>query len=314
METETAPLEASLPQCHPNPDTPPKRPKLSLFDDPDVDIVIQSCDLREFRVLKLDVIRNSPVLGDLIQSATIDSSGSSTSTHASGLPCVRLPENRGILSSLLSFILPVPPILPPTAEKIMKLLSVAQKYQMTRALAHIRGAVASQDSPFIRPETVFHIFSLAQKYGLGQEVARAARIALTFPMTIEDLEDKLDTIHGAHLHILWKYYQSIRISLSSDLLARLGLIAVALARLSRAQAFQKLSRGLPPGFQWLRLASALGPRLHTFRQIVSMIQDISKQIAMERVQSFRVCSVARCRAGCRGERAIVGWSVTIVDA
>ncbi|KAH9020947.1 hypothetical protein EDB85DRAFT_2001975 [Lactarius pseudohatsudake] len=214
METETAPLEASSPQCHPNPDTPPK---LSLFDDPDADIVIQSCDLREFRVLKLDVIRNSPVLGDLIQSATIDSSGSSTSTHAEGLPCVQLPENRGILSSLLSFILPVPPILPPTAEKIMKLLSVAQKYQMTRALAHIRGAVASQDPPFIRPETAFHIFSLAQKYGLGQEVVRAARIALTFPMTIEDLEDKLDTIHGAHLHILWKYHQSIRISMRSDL-------------------------------------------------------------------------------------------------
>ncbi|KAH9166778.1 hypothetical protein EDB89DRAFT_2001682, partial [Lactarius sanguifluus] len=215
METETAPLEASLPQCHPNPDTPTK---LSVFDDPDADIIIQSCDLREFRVLKLDVIRNSPVLGDLIQLATIDSSGSSTSTHAEGLPCVRLPENRGILSSLLSFILPVPPILPPTAEKIMKLLSVAQKYQMKRALAHIRGAVASQDPPFIRPETAFRIFSLAQKYGLGQEVVRSARIALTFPMTVEDLEDKLDTIHGAHLHILWKYYQSIRISLRSDLM------------------------------------------------------------------------------------------------
>ncbi|KAI9450618.1 hypothetical protein BJY52DRAFT_1356337 [Lactarius psammicola] len=213
---ETAPLEASSPQpqCHPNPDGSPEH---ILRNDPDADIVLRSCDLQEFRVLKLDIIRSSSVLGDLIRSSTNDSSDSSTSARIEGLPCIQLPENRDILSSLLSFISPVPPVLPPTTEQTMELLSVAQKYEMKHALAHIRGAVALQDPPFIRPENALHIFSLAQKYGLGQEVARAARMSLTFPMTIEDLEDKLDTISGAHLHILWSYYQRVRVSLTSDL-------------------------------------------------------------------------------------------------
>ncbi|KAH9010152.1 hypothetical protein EDB85DRAFT_2126919 [Lactarius pseudohatsudake] len=64
----------------------------------------------------------------------------------------------------------------------------------------------------------------------------------------------------------------------SDLPARLGLIAVALAQLSMAQAFQKSSQGRPPGFQRLRLASALEPGLHRFRYY---IREISKQIARD---------------------------------
>jgi len=99
----------------------------------------------------------------------------------------------------------------------MELLSVAQKYKMNSTLAHIRGAVASQDPPFIRPETAFHIYSIAQGYGLGQEVVRAARMALTFPMTVQGLENKFDTMPGAHLRVLWKYYQRVRINLRSDL-------------------------------------------------------------------------------------------------
>ena len=159
------------------------------------------------------------MLRELIQASTVDSSDSSASAGAGGLPCVQLSENGDILSNLLSFILPISPILPPTTEKIMELLSVAQKYEMNHALAHIRGAIALQDPPFICPENAFHIFSLAQRYGLCQEVVRAARMALTFPMTIEDLEDKFDSMPGTHLHILWKYYQKVRISLGSDLMA-----------------------------------------------------------------------------------------------
>ena len=213
MET---PLEASESQYHSNPDGAPER---ILFNDPDADIILRSYDLQEFRVLKLDIMRSSSVFGDLIRSSTIDSSDSSTSSRSEGLPCVKLPEKGDILASLLTFVLPVPPILPPTPEQIMELLSVAQKYEMSNALAHIRGAIALQDPPFIRTETAFHIFSLAQRYGLGQEAVRAARVALTFPMTIEDLEDKFDAMPGAHLHILWKYSQKVRISLSSDLTA-----------------------------------------------------------------------------------------------
>ncbi|KAH8985611.1 hypothetical protein EDB86DRAFT_2326361 [Lactarius hatsudake] len=202
-------------QCHSNPDG---RLELLLLNDPDADITLRSCDLQEFRVLKFYLVKYSPVLSDLIQSSAIDSPDSSTSLHARTLPCIQLPDSGTILSSLLSFILPVPSILPSTTERIMELLSVAQKYKMNSTLAHIRAAVGSQDPPFIRPETAFLIYTLAQTYGLNQEVAQAARVALTFPMTIQGMEDKFDTMSGAHFHLLWKYHQRVRTNLSSDLM------------------------------------------------------------------------------------------------
>jgi hypothetical protein len=185
-----------------------------LLDDSDVDIILRSSDLQEFRLQKYYLIKDSPVFSQLIQSAATNSS---TPLHAGALPYIQLSESGTILSCLLSFLLPVPSILPPATEQIMELLSVAQKHQMNCTLAQIRGAVALQDPPFIRTETAFRIYSLAQKYGLGQEVIRAARVALTLPTTIQDLENEFDTMLGAHLHALWKYRQRVRTNLRSDL-------------------------------------------------------------------------------------------------
>ena len=200
---------------HENPEEPPN---LLILDDPDADIVLRSCDLQEFRILKRDITRYSPVLDDIIRSTdstqAMDSSDPSTTEE---LPCIQISEKGDILSSLLSFILPIPPVLPPTTEQIMELLSVAQKYKMDSTLAHIRAAIAAQDPPFIRPETAFHIFFLARCHGLGPEVGRAARMALAFPMTIQYLEDKFDIMPGVHLYALWKYYERVRINLRSDL-------------------------------------------------------------------------------------------------
>ena len=206
--------DSETPLSHLNPDGPPE---LLLHDDPDADIIIRSCDFQEFRVLRFFLIKNSPVFKELIQSSAIDFPDSFTPLHAGALPYIQLSENGTILSSLLSFILPVPSILPLTTEKIIELLSVAQKYKMKSILAHIRGAVALQDPPFIRPETAFPVYSLAQRYRLGQEVVQAARMTLTFPMTIQGLENKFDTMTGAHIHLLWEYYQRVRTNLRSDL-------------------------------------------------------------------------------------------------
>ncbi|KAI9443123.1 hypothetical protein H4582DRAFT_2054205 [Lactarius indigo] len=217
METVTVPAGSSSPQSYLNPDKPPK---LVLLDDPDADFVLHSRDLQEFRVPKIYLTKNSPVLSELIESsASINFPDPSTSPHAGALPYIRLPESGTILSSLLSFILPVLSILPPTTEQIIELLSAAQKYKMTSTLAHIRETIASLDPPFILSETAFHVYSLAQRYGLGHEVVRAARMALTSPINIEVLEDRLDTMPGAHLHLLWRYYQRVRINLRSDLTA-----------------------------------------------------------------------------------------------
>jgi hypothetical protein len=139
-------------------------PELSLLDDPNADTALHSCDLQEFRVPKYYLIKDFPVFSELIQSAAIDSS---TPLYAGAHPYIQLSESGTILSCLLSFILPVPSILPPATEQIMELLSVAQKRQMNSTLAQIRGAVALQDPPFICTETAFHIYSLVQRYGLA---------------------------------------------------------------------------------------------------------------------------------------------------
>jgi hypothetical protein len=189
---------------------------LQSLNDPDADIILRSCDHHEFRVLKLYLAKISPVLRQLlIQSA----SSSHIANATSSLPSVQLSDSATTLSSLLTFILPILPVLPSTFEHTMILLSAAQKYQMDPILNRIRTMIASLDPPFIRPESAFHAYSLAQMHGLREEVLKGARMTLTFPFTVEDLEDKLDAIPGIYLHELWKYYQSVRTHLMSDLTA-----------------------------------------------------------------------------------------------
>ncbi|KAI0253674.1 hypothetical protein BJV78DRAFT_1280734 [Lactifluus subvellereus] len=173
-------------------------PKTVLIDDPDADIILCSCDHQEFRVPKLYIVKISPVLREVVQS-TCDSAHAQAS-----LPSFHLSESGVILSSLLTFILPMPPVLPPTIEQSMELLSVSQKYEMDSISSHVREKLALHNPPFLRSETAFQVYSLAQKYGLRQEALQAACMALTFPITIEDLEDKLDIMPGAYL---WKPVQ-----------------------------------------------------------------------------------------------------------
>jgi hypothetical protein len=183
------------------------------FEDPDADIVLCSCDHQEFRVLKLYIIKVSPVLRELIQSA----SSSHHPNPTSSLPSIQLSDSGVTLSSLLTFIFPIPPVLPSTIEQTMTLLSAAQKYHMDPILSHIRAVVRSQDPPFIRPETAFRVYSLAQTYGLRQEALDAARATLNFSFTLQDLESELNAIQGVYLHELWKYYQKVRVYLTLDL-------------------------------------------------------------------------------------------------
>jgi hypothetical protein len=188
----------------------------SHFKYPGSDIIVRSRDSYNFSLPKLIIIIYSPVLRNLIESV------SNTSDVPNGeepLPVVEIPESKEILYHLLTFIFPVTPTLPPTAEKTMELLAVAQKYEMNSVVAHIR-AICRQDPPFLRLETAFHVYFLAQQYGLRHEAVQAARVTLRLPMTMEGLGDKLDFagMTGAYLHELWKYHAQVRTELKSALL------------------------------------------------------------------------------------------------
>ena len=125
------------------------------------------------------------------------------------LPVVQLAESHAIISSLLTFVFPVLPVLPPAIEQILELLSVAEKYEMSVALIRIRDCASRRDPPFICPETALHVYSLARKYGLLKETLGAAEETLKSPMTIQDLEDKFDIMPSVALYELWQYRQRV---------------------------------------------------------------------------------------------------------
>jgi hypothetical protein len=220
------PLE--IPALNPNILPPVPQPsnevipeETSHFNYPGSDIVLRSRDSYNFTLPKLNIVICSPVLRNLIESVSNTSDvHNGEEREAPSLPVVEIPERKDTLYRLLTFIFPVTPALPPTAEKTMELLAVAQKYEMKSVLSHIQGAVARQDPPFLRLETAFHVYFLAQQYGLHQEAVHAARVTLRFPMTLEGLGDKLDFpgMTGAFLHELWKYHEQVRTELKSALL------------------------------------------------------------------------------------------------
>ena len=185
-----------------------------LFEFPGADIILRSRDSHHFRVPKSYIVNCSLVLNELIRGA----SNPPDDSHGEvSLPMVQLPERGEILHSLFTFIFPVTPLIPPTAEKAMELLSVAKRYQMDSILAHIRGIIARQNPPPTQRDAALHAYSLAQKYGLHEEALQAAQAILKYPMNIQDLEDKLDIMPGAALYELWNYYAKVLPILVSDL-------------------------------------------------------------------------------------------------
>ena len=211
MATEDIPVSPSL---TPPPDLTSTESSKVLLEDPDADVVLRSRDSQTFRVLKLYIIKSSSVLAKLLQDAS-DSAGDANSQTP--LHEVQLSESSTTLTNLLSFVFPIIPVLPSTLEERMELLSVAQKYEMSSVLSHIRGSLSRQDPPFINPENAFLAYSLAQEYRLREEAAEAARLTLKVTLAIETLEEKLANMPGAYLYELWKYHQRVQAELRSDL-------------------------------------------------------------------------------------------------
>jgi len=185
-----------------------------LFEFRGADFILRSHDSHHFRVPKSYIVNSSPVLDELIKDALDAPDATLGEAH---LPVVQLPESGEILHSLLTFIFPATPILPSTPEKIMELLSVANKYQMVSVMGHIRNSINRKDILFPQRDTTLLVYSLAQTYGLRLEAFRAANEMLMYPVDIEDMDAKLDTMSGASLYELWKYHKIVRDILASKL-------------------------------------------------------------------------------------------------
>ncbi|KAH9174361.1 hypothetical protein EDB89DRAFT_566959 [Lactarius sanguifluus] len=191
------------------------------------DIILRSSDGHVFQVQRFYVVDSSPVLREQIMAVSTFhgvglevSEATAMNSEANDkplLPVIQLAESHTLISALLTFVFPVPPVLPPTIEQILDLISVAQKYEMATALIRIRDCASRREPSLICPETALRVFSLAHEYGLLEEARQAAEETLKFPMTIQDFEDKLDIIPGAALSDLWKYRQQVLANLAVSL-------------------------------------------------------------------------------------------------
>ena len=185
-----------------------------LFEFLGADIILLSRDLYHFQVPKVYIVNCSPVFDKSIRNA-LDRPHDVHDEES--LPVIELPESGATLHHLLTYIFPVTPFVPSTAENFMELLSVAQKYQMDSVLAHIRLSIVRHIPPPTQRDSALHMYSLAQTYGLRKEALQAARTVLSFPMSMDDLEEKLDLMSGASFYELWKYFGRVREILASDL-------------------------------------------------------------------------------------------------
>ena len=77
-----------------------------LWDYPEADIILRSCDSYDFRVLKVYIFHSSPVLGDRATAASHPQSGAAVSanTTVTSLPIVQLSNSGTALFSLLTYI------------------------------------------------------------------------------------------------------------------------------------------------------------------------------------------------------------------
>ena len=111
----------------PQPQINPVISPLELSDLSDANLVIRSSDLVDFRVHKLVLVVASPFFKDLLSLPQ-----PSDSESVDGLPVVQLHENSELLSSLISMLYPVRPVIPSSYDKVLSLLATRQWCYLTR--------------------------------------------------------------------------------------------------------------------------------------------------------------------------------------
>ena len=170
------------------------------LDVPDADIIVRSSDQANFRIHKSVLALSSPFFKDLL-SLPQPPDGE----IVDGLPVVALPEDTGLLNSLMSLLYPVTTVIPDSYQKVFALLAVCQKYEMESVQSVIRAAIKVGTFPAPVEAEGFNAYALASRLGLVPEAEDAARLTLGQPMTFESLGEGLRTFKGQALCDLIRY-------------------------------------------------------------------------------------------------------------
>ncbi len=107
----------------------------------DADVIIQSCDLVNFRVHKRTLAMSSQFFDDMF---SLPQPQPSDKEVVNGLPVLRLAEDAEVLNGLISMLYPIPSVLSNSYDKFLALLAASQKYDMVGVRSHIRAEMQSR--------------------------------------------------------------------------------------------------------------------------------------------------------------------------
>ena len=179
------------------------------FDIPDASLIIRSSDLVNFRVHKPVLAMVSPFFKGLL-SLPQPPDGESFD----GLPIVQVPEDSDLLSTFVSILYPMHPVIPDSYDKVFSflatlsvvilnsyykvlyLLAACQKYEMALVQSHIRAEVNNGVFPTPKGAKVFAAYAIASLKGLALEMKNAAQQTLDHPMTFKVLGEGLRLFDG----------------------------------------------------------------------------------------------------------------------
>ncbi|KAN0109490.1 hypothetical protein V8E52_009284, partial [Russula decolorans] len=198
--------EREDPQSRNNPVISP----LESSDLSDANFVIRSSDFVNFKVHKHVLAVASPFFKDLLSLHQPPDSES-----VDGLPVVQLPEDSELLSTLISMLYPVHPVIPNSYDKVLCLLAACQKYEMASVQSYIRAEVSHGVFPTPKGTEAFSAYAIASGKGLVPEMEKAARQTLDHPMTFEALGEGLRLFEGWALRDLANLRKRYRGNLKS---------------------------------------------------------------------------------------------------
>ena len=191
-----------------SPENPsPTSPLLNQLDMPDANVIIQSCDLVNFRVHQRTLAMSSPFFDDMF---SLPQPQSSDKEIVDELPVVRLPEDVEVLSGLISMLYPIPSRLPNTYDKALMLLAATQKYEMVGLQSRIRAEIQTRTFPTLTGPETFRSYAISSGGQLPSEAEKLAHLTLEFPMTFEYLCDELPSFQGWALRDLVNFRKRCR--------------------------------------------------------------------------------------------------------
>ena len=178
----------------------------------DANVIIQSCDLVNFRVHQRTLAMSSPFFDDMFSFLQPQRSDQDV---VDGLPVVRLSEDAEVLNSLTSMLYPIPSVLPNSYDKALTLLAASQKYDMVGVQSRIHAEIQSKIFPALTGPETFRSYAISSSGKPPYGIEKLARLTLDFPMTFEYLCDELPSFKGPYLRDLVGFRKRCRDNLVS---------------------------------------------------------------------------------------------------